>query len=74
MDGKKDTQNNSSNGWTDGELNDQHENNSPKGWTCRWKLKWSGRKHWPNGRTDGELNSRQANSLPNGWIDGKMES
>ena len=29
------TKNNFPTGWTDGELNGQHENNSPKGWTVQ---------------------------------------
>ena len=47
-------------GWTDGELNGQHENNSPKDGE-------SNSKHENNSPKDGESNSRHENNSPKGW-------
>ena len=52
--------NNSPERWMGGELNDCHENNSPK-------HRESNSKHENNSPEDGELNGRHENSSPNGW-------
>ena len=52
--------NNSQKGWTDGELNGKHENNSPKDGELNSKHENNSPKGW----MDGELNGQHENNLP----------